>query len=82
MDNKMIFMSPISEKVFDGLIKTNSANFYRKGYSDGFLVGAGVGIVTTVCTFVLTQTIFKIGETSGKKTAKNTYTVDIPDEEE
>ena len=82
MDNKMIFMNPISETVFENLVKSNSANYYRKGYADGYLVGAGVGIVTTVCMFVLTKTIFKIGETSGKKTAKNTYTVDIPDEEE
>lgn len=82
MDNKMIFMNPISETVFENLVKSNSANFYRKGYADGYLVGAGVGIVTTVCMFVLTKTIFKIGESSGKKTAKNTYTVDIPDEEE
>lgn len=82
MDNKMIFMNPISETVFENLVKSNSANYYRKGYADGYLVGAGVGIVTTVCMFVLTKTIFKIGETSGKKTAKNTYTVDIPDEED
>lgn len=82
MDNKMIFMNPISETVFENLVKSNSANYYRKGYADGYLVGAGVGIVTTVCMLVLTKTIFKIGETSGKKTAKNTYTVDIPDEEE
>ena len=82
MDNKMIFMNPISETVFENLVKSNSANYYRKGYADGYLVGAGVGIVTTVCMFVLTKTIFKIGETSGKKTAKNNYTVDIPDEEE
>ena len=61
MDNKMIFMNPISETVFENLVKSNSANYYRKGYADGYLVGAGVGIVTTVCMFVLTKTIFKIG---------------------
>lgn len=81
MEHNTIIMNPISEASFDKVLKNNNNSCYMHGYLNGCCAGMLIGVGATLATSIIAGAIFKLGKVEGKRQAKNTFEIDIDEEE-